>query len=195
MRRSNLDMSRYQLKSLSAILVLYLLFIILCVLMLQSIAHAAPVTGCDGPPELCSQITILQNQLASSRSVQASEVTRAQELRLISIAGVISVVLKGLLSMLQNWSIFFRTEQAKARIRAITIVVGLGAGLAANLGFGLPWWQAIVVAGGGPGAIAVHELLQLVPALRGESSCPKCDAVAATDDDPRNAPARGAEAI
>lgn len=127
-------------------------------------------TQCEGPPELCEQIKSLQTQLHDSKKETLSEKKEDADKteKLIAYAALMAVVLKISMSFLKSYSEFFKTDKGKARIRLASILVGLSAFLLSNVGFGMPIWQAVILAGGGPGAIAIHEIMKLIPVLRGE---------------------------
>jgi len=140
---------------------------------------------CEGPPDLCSKIAALQVKVSDQKKAAeaaAGEKTEEQKnqdkkhqdrvVKLIAAAGTISAVLKVLLSALSGWKDYFTTDVGKAWLRAITLVVGFVAFIMTNIGFGIPWWQALIVAGGGPGAILVHEMMKLIPAIRGKGPLP-----------------------
>lgn len=88
--------------------------------------------------------------------------------RMIAFAAVLAIALKTLVSALQSWKGFFTTDKQKAWLKIATLVIGFLAFLLTNIGFGIPWWQAIILAGGGPGAIMVHELMKMIPVLLGK---------------------------
>ena len=138
-------------------------------LFVPSPAHGQ-TTQCEGPPELCEQIKSLQTQLHDSKKETLSEKKEDADRteKLIAYAALMAVVLKISMSFLKSYSEFFKTDKGKARIRLASILVGLSAFLLSNIGFGMPIWQAIILAGGGPGAIAIHEIMKLIPVLRGE---------------------------
>lgn len=144
-------------------------------------SYAQAATGCEGPPELCAQIADLQAKLVVQKAAAAKDTAAELEnekksqdrtVKLIAAAGTMAAVLKVLLSLLGSWKDFFKTTKGQAWIRVITLAVGLIAFVLSNIGFGIPWWQALILAGGGPGAIIVHELLKLLPALKGEGPLP-----------------------
>lgn len=149
-------------------------------------AMAAPeVKGCDGPSALCEQIRTLNQRVvelndAKAKGDQVVSATRIEEqkkndnrmAKVIAIAGALAVVLKMILSALASWKDYFKTDKGKAWLKAFTIVVGLLAFVAGNVGMGIPFWQALVLAGGGPGAMAVHSLMQIIPAMKGEAKMP-----------------------
>lgn len=144
-------------------------------------SRAAAQDRCEGPPELCAQVLELKSKLEAQKALtdkkEAERVSAAAELetkeaeraaRMIAMAGVLAVALKMLVSVLRAWRGFFKTDRQKAGLKIATLVIGFLAFLAANIGFGIPWWQSVILAGGGPGAILVHELTKLVPVLRGK---------------------------
>jgi hypothetical protein len=155
---------------------------------------------CDGPPDLCAQVVELQRQLAVQKAtslqgeaeavkaeVQAADQRLAEKAaKFAAVAAVIAVALKIFLSALGGWKDYFTTTKGKAWLRLITLIVGFLAFVATNLGLGIVWWQALIVAAGGPGAILVHEVLKIIPALRGKGPLPpsvvtNSPAVASTD--------------
>lgn len=146
----------------------------LCVALIFSLfipvsAHGQ-TTQCEGPAELCEQIKSLQVQLHESKKETLSEKKEDADKteKLIAYAALMAVILKISVSVLKSYSEFFKTDKGKARIRLISILVGFSAFLLSNIGFGMPVWQAIILAGGGPGALAIHEIMKLIPVLRGE---------------------------
>lgn len=146
----------------------------LCLALIFALFVPSPARGqttqCEGPPELCEQIKSLQTQLHDSKKETLSEKKEDADKteKLIAYAALMAVVLKISMSFLKSYSEFFKTDKGKARIRLASILVGLSAFLLSNIGFGMPIWQAVILAGGGPGAIAIHEIMKLIPVLRGE---------------------------
>lgn len=141
--------------------------------------------GCEGPIELCDEVMELREQIQKleeldeakeAESVQKLEDAKAVEkreaegkaARSIAIAAVIAIVLRQILQSLKGWNGFFTTDKAKGWIKVITITIGLAAFVAANIGMGIPWWQAAILAGGGPGAMAVDGIIKMVPVLLGK---------------------------
>lgn len=145
---------------------------------------------CDGPPELCDQVRELQEALAhreqlqeaekmaaeqdlgdEARKVRAAEKKKEEErmAKVIATAAILAVILRMLLNVLPSWKHYFESDKGKAWLKVITLVVGFVAFIAGNIGFGLPWWQALIVAGGGPGAMTVHSLIKLWPVLTGKA--------------------------
>lgn len=160
---------------------------------------------CEGPSDLCSQIVELKARLeeqkaqtekktaekdtATAEKDTARAETKTSTLqtekkdaenvaRMLALAAILAVALKALMSVLQSWKGFFTTDKQKAWLKVTTLFVGLLAFLASNIGFGIPWWQSVILAGGGPGAIMVHELLKLLPVLRGKQKLADAEAEA-----------------
>ncbi len=160
-----------------------ILALLLSVLLVPSAAFAQ--AKCDGSPELCQQVLDLTAKLAAEKAAKeavakdegkqvAVAVARDDQsksdrtARLIAIAGTLAVVLKILLSVLDQWKGYFTSIKGKAILKLITVAVGFLAFVATNIGFGLPWWQALILAGGGPGALLVHDVVEIIPALNGK---------------------------
>lgn len=140
---------------------------------------------CEGPPELCAQIIELKSAVGaqkelskkqsedSTAATEAAEKKRSEDMaRMVGFAATIAILLKALLSALSGWKSYFKTDKGRAWLKIITVVVGFAAFIATNIGFGIPWWQALIVAGGGPGSILVHELMKLIPVIRGKAPLP-----------------------
>ncbi len=136
---------------------------------------------CEGPPELCAQVEELNKRLAEQKAVSdkyAGEKTaevkksddrnKARAQKLIAFAASIAILLKFLISALSSWKPYFKTDKGKAWLKAITVGAGFLTFLLTNVGFGIPWWQALILAGGGPGAIVFHDLTKLIPVIRGQ---------------------------
>jgi len=141
-------------------------------------AFADVPTKCEGPAELCSQILQLQQQLDAQKqaSVTAgSKSDHTHKMHMVWTAGTaatIAIALKSLVSALKSWTNWLKTDKQKAVMKIGLLLVGFGAFILTNIGFGLPWWEALIVAGGPPGSILVHELLDLVAVLRGTKKLP-----------------------
>jgi hypothetical protein len=164
----------------------YLLILILSVFFVTPSLAAPEVKGCEGPAEICAQVRDLNQkivELQASKSkdldAKASAVVAAEDQKnsdrmqkVIAAAGVISVVLKMLLSGLASWKDFFTTDKGKAWLKLITVGVGLLTFVATNVGMGIPVWQALILAGGGPGAMAIHSLHQMIPVILGKGKLP-----------------------
>lgn len=151
-------------------------------------AQPAPEQKCEGPAELCAQVLDLKGKLDAQKALTDQKgaekdtakaetttvVLKSQQkdaenvARMIALAAILAIALKTLVSVLQSWKGFFTTDKQKAWLKIATLVVGFLAFLLTNIGFGIPWWQAIILAGGGPGAIMVHELTKMIPVLLGK---------------------------
>lgn len=140
---------------------------------------------CEGPPELCAQIQSLQtalkqrqdtvNDMSNKEKVSdAAEVVKDKTKedmmkRAVAGAAVMGILLKVLLSVLKNWKEYFTTDKGKAWLKASTLVVGLLAFVVSNVGYGIPFWESLILAGGGPASIAFHELGKLIPVIQGKA--------------------------
>ncbi len=151
-------------------------------------SFAQEAQKCEGPADLCAQVSELQQKLSAQKAAsdaQASEKTEEQKLsqkktemkaaEMVAIAATIAVVLKFLLSALKGWKSYFHTDKGKAWLKVITLLVGFAAFILTNIGLGIPWWQAMIVAGGGPGSILAHEFMKLIPVLEGKAPMPEDD--------------------
>lgn len=154
--------------------------------------EASGYEGCEGPAELCDEVYSLREKLdelealteekeaevdlkdeEAARKVRKAKAEKEAETeqnaaRSIVIAAAVAVALRQILQALKNWTGYFKTDRAKAWLKIGTIVIGLAAFLATNLGMGIPWWQALILAGGGPAAMAVDGIIKLVPVLLGK---------------------------
>lgn len=143
--------------------------------------YAAKADDCQGPPEMCQQISDLQGQVeelkSSNTTMSASPTVDVSDkmAKAIAAAGALAILLKMLMSVLKSWKGRVHTDRDKAIIRAATLGISVLTFLATNVGAGLPWWQALVISGGGPGAIAVHEIMKLIPVIQGKTRLPKSD--------------------
>lgn len=163
--------------------------------LVAPVASAQDKQKCEGPPDLCAQILELKAKLDAQKAekdkVSAEKDTATAEkdkavtekgvakleaekkdaenvARMLAFAAILAILLKSLVSALQSWKGFFTTDKQKAWLKIITLVVGFVAFLLSNIGFGIPWWQSMILAGGGPGAILVHELMKPIPVLMGK---------------------------
>lgn len=165
-------------------LIALVLSVLLAVSVSVPLSFAAQPKGCDGPPDLCAQIIDLNKKLSESKAaaakttekkvaeVRAAEEQSKEEQMAKTIAGAASlaVALKILLSLLDKWKGYFKGSKGKAWLKVVTLVVGILAFVATNVGLGVPFWQSLILAGGGPGAILVHELARIIPVLRGQKT-------------------------
>ena len=174
------------------------LTIALCAMIgLVSIPVFAQEQKCEGPAELCAQIMDLRSQLAAQKNLTArkeeekTEVVQVKDnekvqavqtearnmaatsTRMIAFAALFAVVLKLAISVLKSWKTYFTSDKGKAWLKITTLAMGLGALLLTNVGLGLPFWQSLIIAGGGPGAMVIHDIVDLIPVLLGKKPMPK----------------------
>lgn len=144
---------------------------------------------CEGPAQLCQEISELQEQLENQKNLRkAAESKESEEVskaraegrraddhekeermkKVIGLAALMAVILKLMVSSLNSWKGYFTTDKQKAWLKVSLIGIGFITFLLTNIGYGIPWWQALILAGGGPASIAVHEVTKLVPVLRGK---------------------------
>jgi hypothetical protein len=174
--------------------------LLFCFLGIDSSASAQE-QKCEGPTELCAQIIDLKAKIEAQKALsekEASEKTEADKAKekkraedmekMVALAATIAVVLKTLLSALKGWSSYFTTDKGKAWLKVTTLVVGFAAFFATNIGLGIPWWGALIAAGGGPGAILVHELMKLFPVMLGKAPLPDDEKDESSSRKPPSAP-------
>ena len=82
---------------------------------------------------------------------------------LIAIAGLLATAFRFLLALLKTFSGVFKN---KITPKVAALVLGLLVYVASVLVAGVPWYEAVILAGSGPGAILVNELLKMIPQLR-----------------------------
>jgi len=179
-------------------LLAFLSFSIMTFTSMSFAQDSEDTSQCEGPEELCSQLKDLRKAITKRdaeieatrgavdekiREAEAKESLEKEERmkKVIGTAAVLAVALRMLLSLLSSWKDYFKTDQGKAWLKLTTIVVGLGAFVAGNIGFGLPWWQALILAGGGPASMAVHSIIRLIPALRGKEKYKDPESPPSTD--------------
>ncbi len=154
------------------------LFFLISILALAFVISPAfaQESKCEGPDDLCSQIIDLQKKIndqsaiikQNNEEIAVKDTQDAEKAaKLTAAAALMAVILKLILSVLSNWKEYFKTDKGKAWVRLFTLVIGFLAFIATNIGLGIVWWQSLIVAFGGPGAILVHELAKVIPALRG----------------------------
>lgn len=150
---------------------------------------------CLGDPQMCAQILELQKDLQVQKDLAAKahsdkgdaiknheQQTSDKAAKAIAFAATLAVILKIIISLLTSWKGYFKSDKAKAWLKFSLVLCGFGVFLSTNLGFGIPWWQSLILAGGGPGSILVHELVKLWPVFRGEKKYIEVD----PDGDPTN---------
>ena len=142
---------------------------------------------CDGPAQLCQQIADLQAQVQVQKDMKDQAALKehadlaaakaandaAEEERMkkvIAAAALMAVVLKLLVSSLKSWKGFFKTDKQKAGLKIALVGLSVAIFLVTNMSYGIPWWQALILAGGGPASIAVHEILKLFEVLSGKKT-------------------------
>lgn len=163
-------------------------FYAICVFILTILLislHTSAQQKCEGPPELCAQILQLKSELEGQKKITRElkdaddkQVVALQEkqkdqeqktIKFVSVMGLSAIILKIILSLLTTWKdILFKSDKGKAAIRLAILVVTVLIFLATNLGFGIPWWQALILAAGGPLSMFIHEMTKLIPVLRGK---------------------------
>lgn len=158
-------------------------FLFVVALVLTSV-FTIPVSAqqkCEGPPELCAQVDELNKRLVEQKAVsdkyageKTAEVKKAEEKsksrtqKLIVFAASLAILLKFLMSALRTWKPYFKTDKGKGWLKIITIGVSFVAFILTNIGFGIPWWQALILAGGGIGSMAFHDMTKLIPVIKGQ---------------------------
>lgn len=169
----------------------FLALIVSVALLSPSVAMAQD--ECEGPADMCAQIHKLQKALkqreeavSDARNVteeqrkayeKAKEEKEEESMKFVALMGVIAVILKLIVSLIKAWkSTFFKTDRGKAWVRVAVITIGIAIFITTNMGFGIPWWQAVILALGGPLSVAVHEFQKLMPVLRGQKKRLKDDA-------------------
>jgi hypothetical protein len=160
-----------------------------------SVPAVARAQKCEGPEELCAHIFQLQKDLDSQRKLAADakkaeidskrvvltlksqqEDQDTRTTKFIGAMGTLAIVLKILLNLLTSWkNTLFQSDKGKAGIRISILVVTLGIFLTTNMGFGIPWWQALILAAGGPLSMVLHEMMKLIPVLMGKGTLPPDD--------------------
>ena len=135
---------------------------------------------CEGDPEMCSQVIELKHQLEVQKQLAAKASAGEQETgdktaKMIALAAAMAVILKLLVSLASSWKGYFKTDKQKAALKIGLVVSGFVIFLATNVGMGINWWQSLILAGGGPGSILVHELAKLLPVLQGKKKYNEVD--------------------
>jgi hypothetical protein len=80
-------------------------------------------------------------------------------------AAIAAALIKLLLALLKLTGPFWKSDKAKLVIRLLTLTLGAVAGALASVVGGLPWWDAVIVFMGGPGAILLTEYQKSIPFL------------------------------
>lgn len=160
---------------------------LLCLIFTVGLARTAQAQDqkCMGDPQQCLQIMQLQQDLAAQKALTArtrtdtvqatAQQTSDRAAKLIALSATLAVVLKILISVLSSWQGYFTTDKGKAGLKIGLVSAGFFVFLFTNFGFGIPWWQSVILALGGPGSIMVHELTKLIPVLRGQKKLADVD--------------------
>jgi hypothetical protein len=142
---------------------------------------------CEGPPELCEQIIQLRENLEKQKAINAeTELSKIKDeeklaqikekqkqkedktIKFIGVMSTIAVALKILLGFLTRWKdSLFQSDKGKATIRIVILLFTILIFLTTNMGFGISWWESLILAAGGPLSMSLHEMLKLVPVVRG----------------------------
>jgi hypothetical protein len=98
----------------------------------------------------------------------------------LGISALLAVIFKMLLSLMKIVSKntgWFEGARGKAALKYSTLALGglaaIGAGIAMALGAGLAWWDVVIIALSGPGAMIVHEVSSLLPGVGKHASVPE----------------------
>lgn len=151
---------------------------------IPSLAEDVPATDqpCEGPAELCEQVRQLRRELVrkevqdrvekkveiTEAVVEEAKDTEQEAMGAIALAGATAVILKILLSVITAWKSYFKSDKGKAWLKIVTLAIGFLLFIVTNLGFGMTWWQSLILAGGGPGSILVNEFTKMLPVVLGK---------------------------
>lgn len=121
-----------------------------------------------GPTEITGQVPTESSDVEIGQVLaEASEViataTQLKTGKFLAIAAFLAALFKLLLSMLKLTSGFFRN---KAVPKVAALALGVGVALFASFAGGVGWLDALILMASGPGAIAIHEISKLIPAVR-----------------------------
>lgn len=114
-----------------------------------------PEVQLDGDPELVTVIAEASEVITSATNLKTG--------KFLAIAAFLAALFKLLLSVLRLTSDFFKN---KAVPKITAIVLGILVGLFASLAGGAGWVDTLILVASGPGAIAIHEISKLLPAVR-----------------------------
>lgn len=160
--------------------------ITLAFILLTSVVSAQE---CEGSPDFCREFSLVQEKLKRTESdlqvfkheaevlneslvantSHVAEEIGGQTAKVAAMAAAIAVFLRSLLNFLQSAEKIPSSPKAKAWMKVSTLFVGFLIFIASSLGMGMPWWQAIILAGGGPGSILVNELAKVLPIILNQS--------------------------
>lgn len=88
----------------------------------------------------------------------------------VAYAMLLAAIFKMLLSGVKLSSPFWKGKKGKVALRLSTVLLGAGVFLTSTVAGGATFAEALILALSGPGAIAVHELLALIPGFKKEES-------------------------
>jgi hypothetical protein len=135
--------------------------------LLVIFALAAPAFAQTIPPPPAGSVEVLQPVMTESpldqlRDLQAKYVAlRAEKdkgAKMLLIAGAIAGGLKILLSVVNRVA----GDKPKRWLALLALFLAVPIALLTHYAAGHGWVDSIIVAGGGPGAIVVHELMKLL---------------------------------
>lgn len=119
----------------------------------------------------------LQETFGSGKDVYEAimEMKKAKEdggtINLIMVMALLAAAFKFLLSVVKFIRRdYWKTDQGKTVLRLIALGLGLGVLVTSKIAMGMHWSEAIILALSGPGAIVVHEVIDLFPGMKGNSN-------------------------
>jgi len=125
-------------------------------------AMAAQSTSCNGPKQLCDQVTQLRTQLNKAQGK-----TEKTDEKFIGMMASIAVGLKILISLAQKWKEdLFKSEKGKLYLHLSIAALSIVIFVVSNMGLGMTFWQSIILALGGPLSSYVHEIVKTTKKLR-----------------------------
>lgn len=119
------------------------------------VSVVVPNSNLDADPTISVVVTEVSKVISDARDLRTG--------KFLAIATFLAALFKLLLSLLKLSSDFFKSKVVP---KVIALVLGLATYLFANLAMGVGWVDALILAGAGPGAIFLHELSKLIPAVR-----------------------------
>lgn len=137
-------------------------------------SEAPQSSQCVGPAELCAQVVELKSKLANQQQ-QTSQIAVSHDkqasdraAKAMAAAAMMAVIIKLIISALRAWGGYLKGDRGQAIIKIALGFLGVFVLGLTNYGFGMVWWQALIIAGGAPGAIVVHEIVALWPVIIGK---------------------------
>ena len=119
------------------------------------VSIVVPNPDLDADPTIGEVVTEVSDVITEAKDLKTG--------KFLAIAAFLAALFKLLLSLLKLSSDFFKSKVVP---KVIALVLGLATYLCANLAMGVGWVDALILAGAGPGAIFIHELSKLIPAVR-----------------------------